>query len=309
MARRRLKPDGISYHHVMIRTAQGVFWLEEPEVKKFFADLVYFYTQVYYIEDLAQSCMSNHTHLVLKVNPPGFDKDEVRRRYDLAQTRLVKPREFREELAEYYYKKYTDLSWFMWEINRKMAVLYNEMKGTRGHLWGARFKNVVVQPGEHLLNAIIYVELNAVRAGLVEFPSDFPFCSAGYIKEQLEKNEQLEKENKPKEKIKVPQIPLLEKLQEEIRAKTYVDFMNYVVIAQTEPDLQGQRLPIQFTSHGIEVDIKAICNALKNREPGNWSNSIYGSEEFVEKTFEEAGWLVPIRKPKESGQKAPPKTA
>ena len=59
-----------------------------------------------------------------------------------------------------------------------------------------------------------------------------------HIKEQLEQNEQRVKDQKPPVKIKTPQIPLLEKLEEEIRARTYVDFMRYVAIAQTEPDLQ-----------------------------------------------------------------------
>ncbi|MCP4407491.1 MAG: hypothetical protein GY807_06975 [Gammaproteobacteria bacterium] len=293
MGRRRLKPTG--FHHVMTRTAQGVFWLEEPQVKEIFNDLVDFYIQVYYIEDLARNCMSNHTHLVLEVSQPEIDIDDLRRRYELAQTRLVKPRPFRKEMAENIYKKYTDLSWFMWEINRRMAVLYNEMKGTRGHLWGARFKNVVVEPGENLLRVIAYVELNSVRAGMVEDPSDFPYSSVGRIKEQQEQGK----------KPKVPQIPLLEKLPEETRAKTYVDFMRYVAIAQTEPDLRLQPLPIHFTRHGIEVNLEAMCEALESREPGNWSNLIYGSAEFAEKTLIGAGWLVPMKKPEEVGQKAP----
>ena len=291
MARRRLKPGGISFHHVMTRTAQGVFWLEEPQVKDIFDDLIDFYTDVYYIKDLARSCMSNHYHLVLEIDPPEFDLEDVRRRYELAQARLVKPRPFREQMAEYYYKKYTNLSWFAWEINRRMAVLYNKMKGTKGHLWGGRFKNIVVQPGEHLLRVMAYVELNAVRAGIVEDPSDFPYSSVGRIKEKLEQGK----------KPTVPQIPLLEKLPKEIRAQTYVDVMRYIAIAQTEPELRRQSLPIQFTARCMEVNLEAMCEALASREPGNWSNLTYGSSGFPERTLIEAGWF---RKPGEGGQKA-----
>ena len=283
----------------MTRTAQGVFWLEEPGIKEAFNDLVDFYTQVYYVKDLARTCMSNHTHLVLEVNRPDFNKEDIRRRYELAKTRLVKPRPFREDMAEFYYKKYTDLSWFMWEINMRMARRHNELRKTKGHLWGARFKNVVVEPGENLLKVIAYVELNSVRAKLVKDPSDFPYSSVGRIKSQKDCGE----------KPKVPQIPLFDRLPEEIRATIYVEFMRYVAIAQSEPELRRQRMPVQFTSVGIEVDLKKMCEALENREPGKWSNLIYGSTEFAENTLIQAGWLVPLKKSKEENQKAPPEAA
>ena len=300
MGRRRLKPTGKTvYHHVMTRTAQGVFWLQEPEVKETFNELVDFYTEVYYIKDLARTCMSNHTHLVLEINRPEFDIEDIRRRYELAQTRLVKQRPFREDMAEYFYKKYTDLSKFMWEINKRMATRHNELKETKGHLWGARFKNVVVEPGENLLKVIAYVELNAVRAKLVEDPSDFPYSSVGRIKSHQEQGL----------KPKVPHIPLLEHLPEEVRAPIYVDFMRYVAIAQAEPEIRRQPMPIQFTRTGIQVNLNALCQALTNREPGEWSNLIYGSKEFTENTLIDAGWLVPLKRRKEESQKAPPEAA
>ena len=55
--------------------------------------------------------------------------------------------------------------------------------------------------------------------------------------------------------------------------------------------------------------MKAMCEALKRREPGNWSNYTYGSKEFAEETFSDAGWLVPIKPSEEAGQKAPTKVA
>ena len=300
MGRRRLKPTGEKvFHHVMTRTAQGIFWLEEPEVKEIFNEIVDFYTQVYYVTDLARTCMSNHTHLVLEVNRPEFDTEDIRRRYELAQTRIVKQRPFREDRAEHFYKRYTDLSWFMWEINRQMAVRYNQLKQTKGHLWGARFKNVVVEPGENLLRVIAYVETNSVRAKLVDDPSDFPYSSVGRVKIQHEQGL----------KPKVPQIPLFEQLPQEIRAPIYVDFMRYVAIAQAEPELRRQQMPIKFTSIGIEVNLSGLCEALENKEPGRWSNLIYGSKEFAENTLIGVGWLVPLKGPKKEGQKAPNQAA
>ncbi len=49
MGKKRLKPCGDKvFHHVMTRTAQQVFWLEKPEVKDIFIDLMDFYSQVYF---------------------------------------------------------------------------------------------------------------------------------------------------------------------------------------------------------------------------------------------------------------------
>ena len=70
MSKKRLIPGGDSYHHVTVRTAQGVFWLEETEVKKIFEDVVADYAEIYYVEVLAQSCMSNHVHIILKMSHP-----------------------------------------------------------------------------------------------------------------------------------------------------------------------------------------------------------------------------------------------
>jgi hypothetical protein len=57
MSRRRLKPKGdVVYHHVMTRTAQQKFWLEDPEIKPVFIDLIMFYSQVYYVDVLGYVC-------------------------------------------------------------------------------------------------------------------------------------------------------------------------------------------------------------------------------------------------------------
>ncbi len=145
MCKKRPRLGGQSYHHVTIRTAQGIFWLEGIEVKKIFKDLVAEYTVIYYVEALAQSCMSNHTHLVLEVNHPEINKEDIKKRYELAQTHLVKPRAYREEMAEHLHKKYTNISWFMWEINSRMGKCFNKLKGTKGHIWGARVER---DPGQ-----------------------------------------------------------------------------------------------------------------------------------------------------------------
>ena len=49
-----------------------------------------------------------------------------------------------------------------------------------GHLWESRFKSVLLEGSrETLIKVCAYVDLNAVRAGLVEDPKDYRWC--GYV--------------------------------------------------------------------------------------------------------------------------------
>ncbi|OVE77765.1 hypothetical protein BVX99_01710, partial [bacterium F16] len=50
----------------------------------------------------------------------------------------------------------------------------------RGSLWGDRFKNSVLEGSrEALWNGVKYVEMNPVRAGIVDDCADYRFCSWG----------------------------------------------------------------------------------------------------------------------------------
>ncbi len=46
--------------------------------------------------------------------------------------------------------------------------------------WAERFKSQIVEKGETLINCLAYIDLNPVRAGLVEKPEDYRWNSLGY---------------------------------------------------------------------------------------------------------------------------------
>ena len=56
------------------------------------------------------------------------------------------------------------------EAHRRYTRWINFREGWRGHLWQGRFASFVMDE-DHLLTAARYVELNPVRAGLVQAPS------------------------------------------------------------------------------------------------------------------------------------------
>ena len=53
-----------------------------------------------------------------------------------------------------------------------------------GAFWGDRYRATAVESGQHLLNCLIYLELNPVRAGIVDHPRKWPFCSFHEHQEQ-----------------------------------------------------------------------------------------------------------------------------
>jgi hypothetical protein len=67
----------------------------------------------------------------------------------------------------------------MREIKVNFARFYNRRHGRRGCFWGDRFKSVVVEDGNTLI-CLAYIDLNPVRAGLVERLEDYRWSSIGY---------------------------------------------------------------------------------------------------------------------------------
>jgi hypothetical protein len=77
-------------------------------------------------------------------------------------------------------QKLSNLSEFIREIKVGFARYYNKRHHRRGYFWGDRFKSVIVEKGETLINCLAYIDLNPLRAGLVERPEDYRWNSLGY---------------------------------------------------------------------------------------------------------------------------------
>ena len=77
-------------------------------------------------------------------------------------------------------EKLASLSEFVREIKVNFTRFYNKRHGRRGYFWGDRFKSVIVEKGETLINCLAYIDLNPVRAGIVERPEDYRWNSLGY---------------------------------------------------------------------------------------------------------------------------------
>jgi REP element-mobilizing transposase RayT len=58
---------------------------------------------------------------------------------------------------------------------------YNIRKDRKGAFWEDRYHATAVQTGEHLIQCIVYIDTNMVRAGAVSHPSEWAHCGYNEI--------------------------------------------------------------------------------------------------------------------------------
>lgn len=128
------------------------------------------------------SIMSNHYHLVLRLNPAeanSWSNQEVLTRWcriykghPVVQQYLagetLSPRELYSvnELTETYRNRLSDLSWFMAKLNETIARQANKEDGCSGRFWEGRFNAQALLDNAALITSMMYVDLNPIRAGM-----------------------------------------------------------------------------------------------------------------------------------------------
>ena len=122
--------------------------------------------------------MGNHFHLLVRMLPDAdFNDAVIKKRYCFF---YGKDRFLGDHQISFYRAKWSSLSEFMREIKLGFTRFYNKRHNRRVCFWGDRFKSVVVENGETLVNCLAYIDLNPVRAGLVDRPEDYRWSSVGY---------------------------------------------------------------------------------------------------------------------------------
>lgn len=76
----------------------------------------------------------------------------------------------------------------MQAIGRRYVRYFNTAQKRTGTLWEGRYRSTVLQAQNYLLPCMVYLDLNPVRAGLVDSPALYSWSSHGhYIGRKVEK--------------------------------------------------------------------------------------------------------------------------
>jgi hypothetical protein len=65
------------------------------------------------------------------------------------------------------------------QVNNTCSRFYNKRHQRIGFFWGGRFKSVVVENGNTLINCLVCIDLNPVRANIIDNPEDYRWNSIG----------------------------------------------------------------------------------------------------------------------------------
>ena len=84
-----------------------------------------------------------------------------------------------EEIRSRYTRRMHDLSEFMKSLLERFTKWFNRTHSRSGTLWEDRFKSVIVESGVAARTIAAYIDLNPVRAGMVEDPADYRWSSYG----------------------------------------------------------------------------------------------------------------------------------
>jgi len=177
---RLLVKDESATYHVMSHTALNGFVLNDVE-KEYLLKIIKRLSNIYFTEILGFCIMGNHFHLVVRMIPGDrFSDEEISRRFQRYYGKGGHKQNLLIGQIPYFREKWASLSQFMKMIKQKFSCYYNKMHRRRGYFWGDRFKSVIVEDGETLINCLAYVDLNPVRAAIVDKPEGYRWCSLGY---------------------------------------------------------------------------------------------------------------------------------
>ncbi|RPI75794.1 MAG: hypothetical protein EHM45_14435 [Desulfobacteraceae bacterium] len=185
---RLIVKDEPAVYHVISRTALKGFALEDQD-KDYFLNLIRRLSKVYFTEVLGFCIMGNHFHLLVKMLvPEEFSNEDLQKRYKLYYGGKNKIGMTQGQIP-FYQNRWSNLSEYVKEIKQTFSKYYNRTHDRKGYFWSERFKSLIVDNGETLINCLAYIDLNPVRAGIVAKPEEYRWNSLGYHVQTRNKEE------------------------------------------------------------------------------------------------------------------------
>ncbi|MCF6287797.1 MAG: transposase [Proteobacteria bacterium] len=187
------------YYHIVTRCVRRAFLCGTDKYsgkcfehrRQLIVDRIKQLAEVFNIDICAYAVMSNHYHLVLKVNSTEhWDEKRVLMHWStisgiipLCQRFLTGEHLSKAELnmvylkTDDYRKRLMCISDFMQLLNQHIARQANIEDKVTGHFWQARFKSQALLDEKALLTCMAYVDLNPIRAAMAQTPENSDYTS------------------------------------------------------------------------------------------------------------------------------------
>jgi REP element-mobilizing transposase RayT len=185
-------------YHCVSRVVDRRFVLRREEREEF-VRLMRLYEEFSQVKVWNYSVMSNHFHILVEVPARPEDggaswSDErllehvsliygehkmEQLRWELNHYRQQNNAAAAEAFREKFLVRMWDLSEYMKIVKQCFTQWFNPRHERRGVLWEERFKSQLVEDGHAAQRVSAYIDLNAVRAGIVEDPRKYRWCGYG----------------------------------------------------------------------------------------------------------------------------------
>ena len=275
---RFLKEDEKAVYHVISRTALDGLPFKDVD-KEYLLELIKKWSRIFFVDVLGFAIMGNHFHLVVRMYPESeVSDDEVRKRYMKLYDLKHPGPEF--ELKRFK-KKLCSLSWYVKEIKQGFSRYFNKKYGRRGTLWGERFKSLIVEDGLTLVNLLAYVDLNPVRAGIVDRPEEYRWCSLGYHIQSGNRDDLLSIDFGMKEWNEFDEQEIIRKYREYVYEVGAIDRGKGAVIAE---EIVAEERKKNFKLKRAEL-FRYRCRYFTDA-------GVLGTKRFVQQVFDEVKSLL-----------------
>lgn len=150
-------------------------------------------TKTFCIDLAGYAIMSNHYHIVIKVNAEKatslsdsevvekwlsiYSGTPLARRFCNGDVLADDERRLLSDDIKKWRTELSNLSRYMKELNQYISRRANKEDGTKGRFWQARFDSQAILDDQALLRTLVYVDLNPVRADIVKTPEEAKYTS------------------------------------------------------------------------------------------------------------------------------------
>ena len=135
MSRKRRSWEKGACYHITHRCHNQEFLFRYAKYRNFYIRTLFKVVQRYHVDVLDYIVTSNHVHLLVAA------------------------------------KDGTEISSALRYLHGQVGQWYNIQKDTSGSFWSNRFHSTKIQNGAHLARCLLYIDLNMVRAGVVDHPA------------------------------------------------------------------------------------------------------------------------------------------